>query len=223
MHSISKKLLSGALAAGMMISAASSFAATNIGSGVVVGSGALTSNVVWNDAFPGTATGVINGLQVKGRILPVLNMVITGSGVIDFGNLSSTTASTGSVNIELGTNAVNGASVTAKSTNGGLQSASNPTVFVNSLTADEVADSYKFISSIVAADDSSYTSFSQSATLNSEVNDNTTSHILYTSNKPQALSGPTDDFSFTVTAQPSIETPAGDYSDVVILTVTGNF
>ncbi len=223
MHSISKKLLSGALAAGMMISAASSFAATNIGSGVVVGSGALTSNVVWNDAFPGTATGVINGLQVKGRILPVLNMVITGSGVIDFGNLSSTTASTGSVNIELGTNAVNGASVTAKSTNGGLQSASNPTVFVNSLTADEVADSYKFISSIVAADDSSYISFSQSATLNSEVNDNTTSHILYTSNKPQALSGPTDDFSFTVTAQPSIETPAGDYSDVVILTVTGNF
>lgn len=223
MHSISKKLLSGALAAGMMISAASSFAATNIGSGVVVGSGALTSNVVWNDAFPGTATGVINGLQVKGRILPVLNMVITGSGVIDFGNLSSTTASTGSVNIELGTNAVNGASVTAKSTNGGLQSASNPTVFVNSLTADEVADSYKFISSIVAADDSSYTSFSQSATLNSEVNDNTTSHILYTSNKPQVLSGPTDDFSFTVTAQPSIETPAGDYSDVVILTVTGNF
>ena len=100
MHSISKKLLSGALTAGMMISAASSFAATNIGSGVVVGSGALTSNVVWDDAFPGSATGVVNGLQVKGRILPVLNMVITGSGVIDFGTLSSTAASTGSVCIE---------------------------------------------------------------------------------------------------------------------------
>lgn len=223
MHSISKKLLSGVVAAGMMITAASSFAATNIGTGTVVGSGALTTNVVWNDLFPGTATGVINGLQVKWRILPVLNFVISGSGTIDLGTLSSTSASTGSVDIELGTNAVNGASVTAKSTNGGLQSASNPTVFVNSLTADEVADSYKFISSIVATDDSSYASFVQTAALNTEVNDNTTSHILYSSNKPQVLSGPTDDFSFTVTAQPSIETPAGDYSDVVVLTVTGNF
>lgn len=222
MHSISKKLLTGALAAGMMISSVSSFA-SNIGTGTVVGSGALTTNVVWNDTFPGTATGTVNGLQVRARILPILNFVITGSGVINLGNLSSTAASTGSVNIELGTNAVNGASVTAKSTNGGLQNATNASVFVNSLTADEVADSYKFLSAPVAADDSSYASFVQAAALNTEVSDNTTSHILYTSNKPQILSGTSDDFSFTVTAQPSIETPAGDYSDVVIITVTGNF
>lgn len=93
MHSISKKLLTGALAAGMMISSVSSFA-SNIGSGTVVGSGALTTNVVWNDTFPGTATGIVNGLQVRARILPILNFVITGSGVINLGNLSSTAAST---------------------------------------------------------------------------------------------------------------------------------
>jgi hypothetical protein len=150
-------------------------------------------------------------------------MVITGSGVIDLGVLSSTVASSGSVNIEIGTNAVNGASVTARSTNGGLQNASNASVYVNDLTADEVADSYKFLSTLVAADDSSYASFTQASTLNTEVNNNTTNHILYTSNKPQVLSPTTDDFSLTVSAQPSIETPAGNYSDTVVVTVSGNF
>ncbi len=205
-----------------MISTVGSYAAT-IGTGSVVWSGALSAPVVWNDAFPGTATGVINGLAIRARVNPILNMVITGSGVIDLGILSDVSASTGSVNVEIGTNAVNGASVTAKSTNGGLKNAANATVFINDLTADEVADSYKFYSAIVAADDSSYTSFSQASSLNVEVNNATTNHILYTSNKPQVLSPTTDDFSFSVSALPSIETPAGDYSDVAIITVTGNF
>jgi hypothetical protein len=223
MHSISKKLLTGAIAAGMMISTVSSFAATNIGTGSVVGSGALTTNVVWNDTFPGTATGTINGLVIKARINPILNMVVTGNGVIDLGILTDATYSSGSVDVEIGTNAVNGASVTAKSTNGGLKNATNATVFVNDLTTDEVADSYKFASSIFAVKDSSYASFSQASTLNVEVDNATTNHILYTSNKPQVLSPTSDDFRFTVSAKPSIETPAGDYSDVAVLTVTGNF
>ena len=222
MHSISKKLLSGAIAAGMMVSAASSFA-TNIGTGTVQGSGALSAPVVWGDVFGNaTATGTINGLQVKARVLPVLNMVVSGSGIIDLGTLSSAAASTGAVNVEIGTNAVNGASVTARSTNGGLQNTSNASVYINDLTADEVGDSYKYLSAIVAADDSSYAAFSQTAALNTEVNDNSTSHIIYTSTKPQQLSG-VDDFSFSVAAQPNIETPAGDYTDVVVMTVTGNF
>ena len=223
MQSISKKLLSGAIAAGLMISAASSFA-TNIGTGTVVGSGALTSAVVWNDTFTtASATGTINALQVRARVLPVLNFVVSGSGTIDLGNLASTAYSSGSVNIEVGTNAVNGASVTARSGNGGLQNTSNASVYVNDLTADEVADSYKFSSAIVAASDSSYAAFSQTATLSTEVDNNTTNHILYTSNKPQILSVGTDDFSFTIAAKPSIETPAGDYRDTVVLTVSGNF
>ena len=222
MHSLSKKLLTGVIAAGMMVSTVSSFAA-NIGTGSVVGSGSLSAPVVWNDLFPGTATGTINGLVIKARINPILNMVVTGSGVIDLGLLSSTAYASGSVNVEIGTNAVNGVSVTAKSTNGGLKNATNATVFINDLTADEVADSYKFSSALVAPKDSSYTSFTQASTLTTEVDNTTTNHILYTSNKPQVLSTTTDDFSFTVSAKPSIETPAGDYSDVAVLTVTGNF
>ena len=82
-----------------LISGAS--AATNIGTGSVVGSGALNQNVVWNDTFPGTATGTINGLVIKAKIQPTLSMTISGSGIIDLGTLSSATYSTGTVNIEL--------------------------------------------------------------------------------------------------------------------------
>lgn len=57
--------------------------ASVIGSGTVQGSGALTTNINWNDVFPGTASGTINGITVRGRILPTLNMVVSGSGLID--------------------------------------------------------------------------------------------------------------------------------------------
>jgi DNA-directed RNA polymerase len=92
---------------------------------------------------------------------------------------------------------------------------------INSLSADGFADSYKFISAIVAATDSTAPGFAQTAAFNAEVN-NTTPVTLYTSNRPQNLTG-VDDFRLTVSAQPNIQTPAGDYSDKVVLTVTGNF
>ncbi len=197
--------------------------AATIGTGTVVSSGALTSSVVWNDLFPGTATGTINGLVVTAKIQPTLNMTITGSGVIDLGTLSSAAYSTGTVNIEVGTNAVNGASVTAKSTNGGLKNTVDATQFINSLTTDGATDSYMFSSSIVAGTDSTVTGFTQAATLSAEANNTTTSHVLYTSNKPQALSTTTDDFSFSVAAKPNAQTPAGNYTDTIVVTVTGNF
>ncbi len=167
---------------------------------------------------------MVNGLAVKARINPTLNMVITGSGVIDFGEISSAGYSTGTVDIEVGTNAVNGASVTARSTNGGLQNTSSTgTILNNDAGADEVADSYRFTSALDAADDSSYASFVQTAALATEVNDNSTNHVLYSSNKPQSLSVGTDDFLFSVSTKPNAQSPAGDYVDTVVVTVTGNF
>lgn len=222
MHTNTRKLLSGAIIAGMAL-ASGVHAASNIGTGSVEGSGALDSAVVWDDTFPGTATGVVNGLSVRARIQPQLNMRITGSGILDLGTLSSSAYSTGTVDVEVGTNAVNGSSVTARSSLGGLRNSSNSGVYINSLVADEVADSYRFTSAINAADDSSYASFSQTATLATEVSDNTTNHVLYTSNKPQSLSVGTDDFTFSVSAKPDAQTPAGDYTDTVVVTVTGNF
>ncbi len=223
MHSISQKFLSGALVAGMMISV-TSYAATNIGSGTVVGSGGLTTNVVWDDNFPGSATGVVNGLVIKARVIPVLNMVISGSGEINLGTLTSAAYSSGSVNIEVGTNAVNGSAVTVRSTNGGLQNVSSPSTYINNLTTDEVADSYRFTGVVNITNDSSYAAFSQSSSITAgvEVANNTTEHVLYTSNKPQKING-VDDVTLTVSAKPDIETPAGNYKDVVVVTVSGQF
>jgi hypothetical protein len=196
-------------------------AATNIGTGSVAGSGALNQNVVWNDTFPGTATGTINGLVIKAKIQPTLSMTISGSGIIDLGTLTSAAYSTGTVNIELGTNAVNGAVVTASSTNAGLKSVSDSGQVLNSLSTDGAADSYRFTSAIVAATDSSIGTFTQTANLNTEVNSSAT-QTLYTSNKPQALNG-VDDFSFSVSAKPNAQSPAGDYNDIIQVSVVGTF
>lgn len=92
---------------------------------------------------------------------------------------------------------------------------------INSLTTDGFADSYKFVSSIVGTADSTAPGFSQAATFNAEVND-TATKTVYTSNRPQNLTN-VDDFRLSIVAQPNIQTPAGDYTDKIILTVTGNF
>ena len=195
--------------------------ASQIGTGTVVGSGSLTTNILWNDTFIGSsASGTINGILVTARVLPILNMTISGSGTMALGNLVSTSASTGSVQIEIGTNAVNGASVTATSTNGGLQNISSGAIMLNSLSTDGFADSYKFISSLGTAD-STAPGFTQSGSVNTEVN-NTTAVTLYTCNKQQPLTA-VDDFTFSITAQPNGQTPAGDYQDIVKITVSGNF
>jgi len=191
-----------------------------IGSGTVQWSGALTTNINWNDVFPGTASGTINGIVVTARVLPVLNMTISGSGTIDLWNLSSIAASSGSIQIELGTNAINGASVSARSTNGGLTNTASGSVVINSLTADGFADSYKFITTTGTAD-STAAGFTQSGSYNGEIS-TTTAVTVYSSNKPQPLTN-VDDFTFTIAAQPNAQTPAGDYRDIVVITVTGNF
>jgi len=196
--------------------------ATTIGTGTVQGSGALTSVINWNDTFTtGAASGTINGILVRGRILPTLNMTVSGSGDLNLGNLSSTTTATGIVSIEVGTNGANGASVTAKSTNGGMTSASNSGIIINSNVADGAADSYKFVSTLSGGIDSTAVGFSQSGAINQEIN-NTTAVTIYSSNKPQQLQN-VDDFTFAVAAKPNDQTAAGDYQDIVVLTLTGNF
>ena len=137
--------------------------ASVIGTGTVAGSGGLTSSINWSGVFTGSgsASGSINGIVVTGRVLPTLNMNITGSGVIALGNMSSSAYSSGTVNIELGDNAVNGASITAKSTNGGMTSPTNTGVIINNLAADGAADSYQFTSASGTSIDSTMPGFVQ--------------------------------------------------------------
>ena len=94
-------------------------------------------------------------------------------------------------------------------------------IVLNNLVVDGFADSYKFIS-LANATDSTAPGFTQSGTLNTEVNSSVTNYTLYTSTRPQPLVG-VDDITFSITAQPNAQTPAGDYQDIVVVTVTGNF
>lgn len=197
-------------------------ATTSIGTGSVVGSGALNVSMEWDENFgTGYASGSINGLTINAQILPTLDMKITGSGVIDLGNLSSALYKSGSVDIEVGTNAVNGASVTAKSMNSGLQNP-NSSDILNNLTSDGIADSYTFSSTIVAATDSSFSGIIQTPLATTEVN-NSTPQVIYNSDKPQDLSVGIDDFTFVVAAKPNAQSPAGRYNDTIVVTVTGTF
>lgn len=147
-------------------------------------------------------------------------MTISGSGTLALGNLSSTNASTGTLSVEVGTNAVNGASVTASSTYGGLQNTTSGSIMINNLTADGFADSYKFVS-VLGTTDSTALGFTQSGAINSEIN-NTSAVTIYSCSRPQPLTN-VDDFTFSVVAQPNGQTPAGDYKDIIKITVAGNF
>lgn len=182
----------------------------------------MAQPIVWNDTFPGTATGVINGIAIKAKIQPTLNMEISGTGLIDLGNLTSATYNTGTVSIEIGTNATAGAVVTAKSTNGGLKSGTGD--YINNLVTDGAADSYLFTSTIGAVTDSSFTgTINQTFMTSTEVNNAASVYQIYSSARPQQKSVSIDDITFSVSAKPNAQSPAGNYSDIVVVTVTGTF
>jgi hypothetical protein len=171
--------------------------------------------------MPWVATGSVSGILITAKVLPTLNMVIS-TGAINLGNLNATTYSTWTLDIEVGTNAANGVTVSATSNAGWLNSATNGSIINNAIT-DWLAESYIFSSALNAASDSSITWFSQTANLSTEVSDIITAHTLYHSNKPESSSW-VNDVTFSVSAKIDQQTPAGtDYQDTVTLTVVWNF
>lgn len=193
--------------------------AVQIGTGTITGGSTAVIN--WNGTYTtASASGTLNGIVVTATVAPSLNLTIS-TGAIALGTLNASTYVTGSVDMEVGTNARNGVSITAKSSSGGLYSPTT-TNTLNNLTADGLAESYRFSSALNAAEDSAF-AITQTATLDTEVNDNTTSHTVYTTDKPEALSG-TDDVFFRVSSKIDAQTAAAsDYTDTVQITVTGNF
>ena len=65
----------------------STFAA-NIGTASI--DGGASSSVVWDDTFPGTATGTVTDVIVTAQVLPTLNMTLS-TGSIDLGTLDADT------------------------------------------------------------------------------------------------------------------------------------
>jgi len=200
---------------------ANTYAATKIGTGSVTGNSTFNSDVMWNDVFPWTATGTVSEIVVTAKVAPSLNMEIS-TGSINLGNLVSDVTASGILDIEVGTNAANGLTITARSASGWLTNTSNNALQINNLTTDGSAESYKFTSAINAATDSTVAWFTQSATLDTEVANNSTEHTIYTSNKPQQTNG-VNDIKFGVNATTNAQTAAGNYQDKITFTVVGNF
>ncbi len=197
-------------------------AASQIGTGSVTGTGAFNSAVMWNDLFPGTATGTVSNIVIRARVLPTLNMAVSAAE-INLGDLTSGVTASGGLFLEIGTNAKSGVAITARSQSGGLSHTTEAGVQINNLTVDGLAESYTWRSVKNVTDDSTSPTFAATdLTAAVEVANNSTEHIIYTTNKGEATNL-VDDVQFRVAALTSAETPAGNYQDKVTFTVTGNF
>lgn len=197
------------------------FAAQQIGTGSVTGDASYDTAIMWDEQFPGTASGTVTGIQVNATVLPTLNMTLSAKE-IDLGNLLPGVASNGSIDIEIGTNAANGVSVRAKSGSGGLTNTADNSLQINNLTTDGSAESYTFASSAGAAD-STVTGFNNTlGNLSAAEVADTTERIIYQTNKPE-LTDAAADVTFTVEATANAQTPAGAYQDNISFIVTGNF
>lgn len=196
-------------------------AATQIGTWSVSGTWAFDSAIMWDDNLPGTASGSVSNILIKARVNPTLNMEISNSE-IDLGVLTPWVTSTGSLFIEIGTNAKDWVTITARSQSGWLTNTDDNSVIINNTTSDWVAESYTFESTPNTTDDSSYAAFSASWLSSTEVNNNTTEHGVYTTNKPEDYNN-VDDLEFIVGTTINAQTWAWDYEDRVTFTVTWNF
>ena len=211
-----------ALGALMLANFSAVSAATQIGTGSVTGTGAFNAAIMWNDLFPGTASGKVQNIVVRARVLPSLNMAIS-SAEINLGDLAAGLTSSGGLFLEIGTNAKSGVSITARSQSGGLSHTTEAGVQINDLTTDGLAESYTWRSVKNATDDSASPSFSATDMATAvQVNNAVTEHAIYTTTKGEATNL-VDDVEFRVAATTSSETPAGNYQDRVTFTVTGNF
>ena len=196
--------------------------ATQIGTGSVDGNAAFDAIIDWNDTFTAaSASGSVANIKIKARVAPTLNMTISAEE-IDLGLLAAGVASTGSLFIEIGTNAKSGVSITARSQSGGLTHTDDAGVQLNDLVVDGLAESYTWASTPNAVDDSASAAFAATGLSVLEVNDIVTEHTVYSTNKSESTTA-IDDVEFIVSATASAETPAGDYEDFVTFTITGNF
>ena len=216
---IQKAIAIASIAAIAATTLATTFA-SNIGTANV--SGQAGTSIIWDNSFPGTATGTVSGVIVTAQVLPVLNMVIS-TGAINLGTLTAWVESSGSLWIEIGTNAANGITITARSGSGGLTNTSNNSLQMNNLTTDGIAESYTFAST-AWANDSTISGFASTGDLTAtEVNNNTTENIIYSTNKPEQYNNTNSDVAFTVATTSNAQTAAGNYEDNITFTVTGNF
>lgn len=197
------------------------YAAQQIGTWTVDGDSSFDTAIMWDESFPGTASGTVSGIQVNARVLPTLNMTLSAKE-INLGDLTPGVSADGSIDIEIGTNAANGVTVRAKSGSGWLTNTADNSLQINNLTTDGSAESYTFASA-AGASDSTVTGFDNTLwNLTALEVASSSETIIYQTNKPE-LTDATADVTFTVAATANAQTPAGIYQDNIDFIVTGNF
>ena len=201
----------------------SAFAATTIGTASVTTDTSLNQDIVWDDTFgtPGNATSIVTGIKVTAQVLPSMNVSFS-TDEIALGLLTPGVASSGDLNIEVGTNASAGVKITARSTKGGLEHTTlGAWEIINNDDAD--GELYNF-TSVTANDTIIVAGIAKTglALVESNTANIATEHTVYETNKPEITEN-SDDVVFTVSATSNATTSAWDYEDVITFTVTGNF
>ena len=170
-----------------------------------------------------TTTGAVSsGVVVTANVQPTLTMDLN-SATIALGQLTSAGYSSGTINVEVGTNAANGVTVTADSANGGL-TASGHTIQNGGIGLED----YRFSSAYNAAaslEESGTPNRSSAATpVNNPVTLQAGTFLVYSNNKPERVETTAADAVFKVEARADDITPANDnYSDTITFTVTGSY
>lgn len=219
MKTKTKKIISLLGVIGLISTGIGMVKAVNIGNITVTGSGTMTQNITWDGNFPVNASGSVSGIKVKAKVAPTLNMSISAHE-INLGTLTPGTASGGSIDLEVGTNARQWVLVTATSEKKGLEQTADSSIKINN---EHTGESYTF-ESVAGNSDSSAPSFSVNTVLTkTEINSTNYTNTIYQTNKAEAFDTTSSDFSFKVEATASSETPAGEYEDVITFTITGNF
>ena len=201
--------------------------ATQIGTGSVTGDASFDAVINWDDTYTAnSASGSVSNIIVTATVLPTLNMTIS-TWTIDLGTLTPGVASNGSLGIEIGTNAANGVTITARSGSGGLtNTADSNTKIQDNQDAgfdDGVDESYTFTATAGTHDSNTAGYVQSSDYAAAEVNNDTSEYTIYSTNKGEAEDNTNADVAFTVEATTVAETAAWDYQDNITFTVTGNF
>lgn len=167
-----------------------------------------------------TSASGSTGVTVSATVAPILTFDVS-TVALNLGALTSAGYSTGTLDIEVATNYINGATVTATSANGGL-SGSGTSHLINNLDATLANQSYQIGSVKNAASTDAMTGAVITDLAFSEINSAVAKEI-YKVTKPERKTDGAADAVVSVRARSDDATPADAYEDAITLTVTSTF
>lgn len=173
----------------------------------------VTTNIVADSGSGST------GVTVSATVAPILTMDVSSTS-LNLGALTSAGYSSQTLDLEIGTNAIGGATVTAASANGALVG-SGTSHQLNTVDGTLPGQSYQIgsVADVGVAD--LRTGSARTDLVLTEIIDGSAKNV-YVVDGPERADA-TADAVVTIQAQSDDATPADSYSDVVTLTVSATF